>query len=46
MVDTARIPALLAEHGVEAEVRRSFGSEQLPTGLHAIVGRRRDATIS
>jgi hypothetical protein len=41
MVDTARIPRLLAEHGVDAEVRPSFGSEQLPIGLHAIVGRRR-----
>jgi SAM-dependent methyltransferase len=41
MVDTARIPALLAEHGVEAVARRSFGTEQLPTGLYAIVGRRR-----
>ena len=28
MVDTARIPALLAEHGVDAEVRTSFGTER------------------
>jgi SAM-dependent methyltransferase len=41
MVDTTRIPVLLAEHGVEAEVRKSFGTEQLPAGLFAIVGRRR-----
>lgn len=40
MVDTTRIPALLAAHGVDAEVRASFGSEQLPTGLRAIAGRR------
>ena len=42
MVDTSSVPALLAEHGVEAQVRPSFGEEQLPTGLLAIVGRRPD----
>ncbi len=41
LVDTARIPALLAEHGVEADVRSSFGDERLPPGLGTIVGRRR-----
>jgi hypothetical protein len=40
MVDTARIPALLAAHGVEAETRASFGNEQLPAGLRVVVGRR------
>ena len=40
MVDTSRVPALLADHGVEAEVRTAFGDEQLPVGLHAIVGSR------
>jgi hypothetical protein len=40
LVDTARIPALLAGHGVEATVAPSFGSEQLPAGLYAIKGRR------
>jgi hypothetical protein len=40
LVDAARIPALLAEHGVEATVRASFGSETLPAGLLAVVGRR------
>ena len=40
MVDTAAVPALLAEHGVEAEVRPSFAGEQLPPGLRAVVGRR------
>ncbi len=40
LIDTARVPALLAKHGVEATVRRSFGTEELPAGLHAIVGRR------
>ena len=33
LIDTRRIPALLAEHGVEATVDAAFGSEQLPTGL-------------
>jgi SAM-dependent methyltransferase len=41
MVDTAHIPALLAAEGVEAEARASFGDEELPIGLRAIVGRRR-----
>ncbi|HSD49306.1 MAG TPA: class I SAM-dependent methyltransferase [Actinomycetota bacterium] len=40
LVDTAGVPPLLAEHGVEASVRPSFGSEDLPVGLRAIVGRR------
>lgn len=39
LVDTATVPALLAEHGVEATVERSFGSETLPEGLIAVVGR-------
>jgi SAM-dependent methyltransferase len=41
LVDTAAVPVLLAEHGVEATAGSSFGSEQLPTGLRTIVGRRR-----
>ena len=40
LVDTAAVPGLLAEHGVEAAVASSFGSEQLPTGLRTIIGRR------
>lgn len=40
LVDTAAIPALLGEHGVDAEVRPSFGDETLPEGLKAIVGRK------
>ena len=40
MVDTSRVPALLAEHGVVADVRPAFGDEELPVGLHAIVGSR------
>lgn len=40
LVDTARIPGLLAAHGVDARVGRSFGTETLPEGLHVVVGRR------
>lgn len=40
MTDTARVPALLAPEGVEVEARTSFGTEQLPIGLRAIVGGR------
>jgi SAM-dependent methyltransferase len=43
LVDTARIPALLALHGVEAGIGSSFGGEQLPTGLRTVVGRRPSA---
>jgi hypothetical protein len=39
-VETAVIPALLAKHGVEARVAESFGEEELPAGLVAIVGTR------
>jgi SAM-dependent methyltransferase len=44
MVDTATVPALLAEHGVEATISPAFGSEELPEGLVAVIGRRRGAT--
>jgi len=40
LVDTARIPALLRDHGIDASVVPSFGAEQLPVGLVAVVGRR------
>jgi SAM-dependent methyltransferase len=40
LIDTSAVPALLADHGVEATVELSFGSEALPEGLRAIVGRR------
>lgn len=40
LVDTSRVPALLAAHGVEAEVRSSFGGEELPVGLRTVIGRR------
>ena len=40
LVDTSRLPALLAEHGVTATVGPSFGRERLPPGLVAVVGVR------
>jgi SAM-dependent methyltransferase len=40
LIDTSRIPALLARHGIDAEVRSSFGEETLPAGLVAVVGMR------
>jgi SAM-dependent methyltransferase len=41
LIDTSRVPTLLASHGVDARVGSAFGSEQLPAGLHTIIGRRR-----
>jgi SAM-dependent methyltransferase len=38
LVDTSLVPALLRDHGVEAVVAASFGSETLPTGLRAVIG--------
>jgi SAM-dependent methyltransferase len=40
LIDTAGVPSLLAEHGVDASIRSSFGSEELPVGLVAVVGHR------
>jgi len=40
LVDTELLPVLLAEEGVRAEVRPSFGREDLPEGLVALVGAR------
>jgi SAM-dependent methyltransferase len=40
LIDADRAPALLAAVGVKATVGAAFGSEQLPPGLRAIVGRR------
>jgi SAM-dependent methyltransferase len=40
LIDTDRVPPLLAEHGVEVRVAPSFGTEQLPAGLIAVVGHR------
>ena len=38
LLDTAQIPALLNEHGIEARVGSAFGSETLPQGLCVITG--------
>ena len=43
LVDTQAIPALLASHGVDAVVVEAFGDESLPSGLVAVVGRKRPA---
>ncbi len=40
MLDTREVPALLAAEGVDVEVRRSFGNEEFPVGLRAVVGGR------
>jgi SAM-dependent methyltransferase len=40
LVQTSAVPAFLEQHGVEARVAESFGDEQLPDGLVAIVGRK------
>jgi hypothetical protein len=41
LLDTAQVPVLLASLGLEVAVRESFGDEELPEGLVAIVGRRK-----
>lgn len=46
LIDTAAVPALLAEGGVEAWVRRSFGVEDLPVGLRAVVGRKASRAVA
>jgi SAM-dependent methyltransferase len=40
LVDTARVPALLENHGVQASLSSSFGTERLPVGLRVVIGRR------
>jgi SAM-dependent methyltransferase len=40
LVDTAQVPALMHEQGVEVSVASSFGAETLPTGLRAIIGHK------
>lgn len=42
LVDTSRVPDLLARCGVEATVADSFGRESLPDGLVAVIGRKVD----
>jgi hypothetical protein len=38
LIDVSAVPALLAGHGVTAQVRDAFGAEENPVGLKAIVG--------
>lgn len=45
LVDTARIPALLHQYGVEVQVKSSFGKEELAEGLRAVVGHRRSEAM-
>jgi hypothetical protein len=40
LIDTSRIPALLAGSGVRASVGTSFGTAVLPAGLRAVTGRK------
>jgi SAM-dependent methyltransferase len=40
LIDTARVPGLLAGEDVEVSVRSAFGAEQLPAGLAVLIGRR------
>jgi SAM-dependent methyltransferase len=40
LIEVDRVPELLRDCGVEAEVRSSFGSETLPSGLYAVVGHK------
>ena len=40
LIDTARVPALLAAEGIQVKVASAFGTEQLPTGLRVLIGRR------
>ncbi len=40
LVDTGSVPELLGRQGIEALVGDSFGTEKLPVGLRAVVGRR------
>jgi SAM-dependent methyltransferase len=41
LIDTGRIPALFAEHGVEVTLRTAIGAYDLPIGLVAVVGAKR-----
>ena len=40
LVDTSRLPELLAAHGVRAEVGTAFGAAELPGGLRSVTGRK------
>jgi SAM-dependent methyltransferase len=40
LVDTTRIPPLLASAGLTVTVGKSFGEQELPAGLRTVIGRR------
>jgi SAM-dependent methyltransferase len=40
LIDTSTVPELLALYGVEATISPSFGEEELPAGLVALIGRK------
>jgi SAM-dependent methyltransferase len=40
LIDTSVVPQLLAKHRVQARLGASFGTEQLPDGLHTVIGYR------
>ena len=40
LVDTSRLPDLLAAHGVRASVGTLFGDAELPPGLRSVTGRK------
>lgn len=44
LTDTAEVPALLRDFGVDATVGNSFGTEHLPPGLVTVIGRREPET--
>jgi SAM-dependent methyltransferase len=40
LIDTARVPTLLAAEGIDVEMASAFGAERLPAGLRVLIGRR------
>jgi SAM-dependent methyltransferase len=40
LIDTSLVPTLVAKYGLEATISLSFGTETLPDGLVAVIGRR------
>lgn len=40
LIDTDAIPKVLSAAGIDADVRSSFGTEELPEGLRVVIGRR------
>ena len=40
LIDTSGVPALLAAEGVQVRLASAFGTEQMPTGLRVLTGRR------